>query len=534
MATDDLFKLTTGFIKGWKKGKLKETLKETAKVAIEEKIKVSKLEEKNRQLQDEIKRLKGEKTKPNIKPANTNKDLNPKPKKKHQKRQKKKELEIDETIVVDVDKDDLPIDAKSIGERDVVVQEIVIKRRNLKFVIKRYYSPSLNKTFEGKVPNEFKGSSFGPQLIAFVLYQYYKCRTPHNKIIQMLSDFGIDMSAGSLCQILNDLDEDFAVDLMSAKKAGIKKDSKVFIDDTGARVNGINAYTFGVSNKFFTQYMTSLEKNRWSAVAALLSGDQRFLIDTNAINYVAKKLKRPVITSRVLRLKGREFNRSEFEQQLEKHFNFKVNKKELDTVRTACALSALKETGPPIRFLVSDDGTNFIDLIKNHQLCWVHEIRKYKKIEIYHEVQRKAVDSIVKQWQGLYKKMKSFRLNPLQEKREKIRSEFDRITNITTGFDEITKQLELTKRLKKKLLLFLRYPQLPLHSNMIETDLRERVIKRKISLQNRSLQGMRAWDLMLSLSSTCRKLGLSFWRYLEDRISKRESIPYLGKLVLCH
>ena len=51
------------------------------------------------------------------------------------------------------------------------------------------------------------------------------------------------------------------------------------------------------------------------------------------------------------------------------------------------------------------------------------------------------------------------------------------------------------------------------------------MIKRKISLQNRSIQGERAWDLILSLSSTCRKLDLSFWRYLEDRISKEKRFP---------
>jgi len=66
---------------------------------------------------------------------------------------------------------------------------------------------------------------------------------------------------------------------------------------------------------------------------------------------------------------------------------------------------------------------------------------------------------------------------------------------------------------------------------MAEIDLRERVIKRKISLQNRSLKGMKAWDLMLSLASICRKLNQSFWNYLDDRISMREAIPYLGKVV---
>jgi hypothetical protein len=66
---------------------------------------------------------------------------------------------------------------------------------------------------------------------------------------------------------------------------------------------------------------------------------------------------------------------------------------------------------------------------------------------------------------------------------------------------------------------------------MAETDTRERVIKRKISLQNRSKKGMKAWDLMLSLASTCRKIKMSFWRYLEDRQSKKENIPFLGKVL---
>lgn len=43
--------------------------------------------------------------------------------------------------------------------------------------------------------------------------------------------------------------------------------------------------------------------------------------------------------------------------------------------------------------------------------------------------------------------------------------------------------------------------------------------------------GVKAWGLMISLATTCRKLGLSFWRYLEDSNSKREEIPYLGRLV---
>jgi hypothetical protein len=186
------------------------------------------------------------------------------------------------------------------------------------------------------------------------------------------------------------------------------------------------------------------------------------------------------------------------------------------------------ELGPPIRFLVSDDRTNFVDLIKNHQLCWVHEIRKYKLSEVFKRVEFETLDEFVLEWQNFYKLMKYYKNNVSATLRIKIGSEFDRITSSFTGVKILDEQLGRTKKKIKKLLLFLKYPQLPLHNNLSENDLRERVIKRKISLQNRSIQGVKSWDLMLSLSSTCRKINLSFWRYLEDRISFREAIRISG------
>ncbi|MDA9189495.1 transposase [bacterium] len=259
MTFDDLKKLTTGFIKGWKKGKLKETLRDTAQIAMDEKIKNIELEEKIRLLEDENRVLKGEKKKPKIKPVNSS-DINPKKKKKHKKKPKKKNLEIDEYRELDVNKEDLPVDAKFIGTREITVQEIIFQRNNIRFTIKRYYSKELGKVLEGEIPLEYKGKEFGPELRSFVLYQYYKCRVPHRKILEMLSDWGIEMSKGTLCSILNKLSGDFKEDLSSARDAGIKKSSQVHIDDTSARYNGLNVFTFGVSNKYFTSFSTLFRK----------------------------------------------------------------------------------------------------------------------------------------------------------------------------------------------------------------------------------------------------------------------------------
>jgi hypothetical protein len=49
-------------------------------------------------------------------------------------------------------------------------------------------------------------------------------------------------------------------------------------------------------------------------------------------------------------------------------------------------------------------------------------------------------------------------------------------------------------------------PQLPLHNNSAETDIREYVTRRNISGGSRSELGQRARDTFVGLKKTCRKL----------------------------
>jgi hypothetical protein len=163
MAIDDLLNLAKGLLDGWNNGRLKRTLKQTAQVALDRSIEVAELQEKLRQKEDEIRRLKGEKPKPEIKPTST-KELNPSPMKEHRKSTKNDEIAVDESVDLDVPKDDLPKDAKFIGKRRVVVQELEIRRRNIEFWIHRHWSAELGKVIEGALPESFKGHQFGPAL----------------------------------------------------------------------------------------------------------------------------------------------------------------------------------------------------------------------------------------------------------------------------------------------------------------------------------------------------------------------------------
>ena len=93
---------------------------------------------------------------------------------------------------------------------------------------------------------------------------------------------------------------------------------------------------------------------------------------------------------------------------------------------------------------------------------------------------------------------------------------------------------EALRRIHEKradLLLVLERPEIPLHNNLSESDIREWAKKRKISAGTRSELGRRCRDTFISLKKTCRKLGVSFWRYLQDRIRGVREILALPDLM---
>jgi hypothetical protein len=80
------------------------------------------------------------------------------------------------------------------------------------------------------------------------------------------------------------------------------------------------------------------------------------------------------------------------------------------------------------------------------------------------------------------------------------------------------------------LLLVLERPDVPLHTHDSEGDLRD-YVRKKVSGGTRSDLGRRSRDTFASLKKTCRKLEISFWDYLRDRISGAHNVPPLPQIV---
>ena len=80
---------------------------------------------------------------------------------------------------------------------------------------------------------------------------------------------------------------------------------------------------------------------------------------------------------------------------------------------------------------------------------------------------------------------------------------------------------------KVELLRALERPDIPLHTNGSENDIRCQVTRRKISGGTRSETGRDCRDAFLGLMKTCDKLGVSFWDYLGSRLDIPGAPPIL-------
>jgi Transposase IS66 family len=182
--------------------------------------------------------------------------------------------------------------------------------------------------------------------------------------------------------------------------------------------------------------------------------------------------------------------------------------------------------------VVSDDAGQF--RIAQHALCWVHAERHLQKLMPASPKQAKAVELVRQAIWCFYRSLKLWKQSPCPGGERAFRWQFDRIFGQRTGYKELDELLARLVRRKDELLRVLERPEIPLHTNASENDLRAWVIKRKISGGTISSDGRVARDVMLGLSKTCRKLGLSFFDYLGDRLGLnggQPKIPPLAALV---
>lgn len=207
---------------------------------------------------------------------------------------------------------------------------------------------------------------------------------------------------------------------------------------------------------------------------------------------------------------------------------FITPKKDRATIKGILGLEQDEKTD---KIMISDDARQYLGIAVYHALCWMHEIRLYKKLNPlidYHRIQLLAF--LTRVW-AFYDLLDRFRENPDEEEKERLETEFDELFSTETGYEELDKRIALTKEKKEELLLVLRFPEIPLHNNPAELALREPVVKRKISNGTRSEDGKAAWENLMSVQDTCRKQGVGFFDYIKDIFSGKRAMTRLAHLI---
>jgi hypothetical protein len=239
------------------------------------------MRDENQRLRDEIARLKGGKGKPNIKANRASKqaaDGNSQPERKSksgvasgQRVPRKERIKIDREEVVKLDRSQLPADVAHRGYRDAIIQNIIFKTDNVRYRRERVYSESQSQFYEASLPEGLQGQSYGSELHAFVIMLYFELRVPEEKILNLLQSTGIVISAGQISNILIKKHLHlFAQERKAVLQAGLETTAYQHIDDTGARVAGVNHYFSTLCSPHYSSFFTHRRKNH-DTVASLLS-----------------------------------------------------------------------------------------------------------------------------------------------------------------------------------------------------------------------------------------------------------------------
>ena len=492
-------------------------------------------------LRDENNHLKGEQGKPKVKankapPAKSSQHSSEKERKKtrvRHKSSKKAEIKLDREEVVKLQPEELPSDAKFKGYVDVVTQDILLKTDNVLFRKEKYYSASSRKTYLANLPRGYEGQ-FGPGVKALSLAFYFGMGTSEPKILEFLENLGVKISKGQLSNLLIKDQDEFHAESDAVYESGLRSSSYQQSDSTLTRVNGQNQNCHVVCNPVYSVYRTLPHKDRLSVLDVLRNGrPRRFRLNQNALDCLANiQLSQATRETLVNCRSETDMEEADFQKHLTGLLP-SLGKQQRKEIIDAAAIAAYwaEMDWPVIETLVCDDAPQYNKLTRRLMLCWVHEGRPYKKLHPLVPLHRELLDNFLKRFWSYYHELLAYKQSPSESERDRLETVFDDLFAAPTGYEALDERISKTRAKKKSLLLVLKHPELPLHNNASELGVRRRVRKRDVSFGPRTEKGRRAWDTFMTLAETARKLGVSFYAYLRDRISGYYTVPPLAELV---
>jgi hypothetical protein len=516
---------------------------------------IESLLEKNReqaehiqQLRDEIAVLKGQKAKPKFKPSgmetetdgdgNSDEDRDDsggangsgggtRKRAGSSKRSKTQHLRIHETLKV-APKLPVPADSRFKGYRDFLVQDLRIQPHNTCYRLEVWQTPDGERLL-GELPASLNGGHFGAQLRRYMLYQHHHCHVTQPLLHEQLCEWGIDISVGQVNALLSGANDVFLREKDQLLVTGLQVSGYITVDDSGARHQGDNGYVTQIGNDWFAWFASTGSKSRINFLQLLHAGNITYTLNAHALSYLQEERlpKEPL-----RRLQAHTHTTIAEVDCWEEHLDALGIERERHRriASEGALLGGLIEKGFSLDLAIVSDGAGQFAILL-HALCWVHAERLVHKLIPLNDQHRQDQERVRGDIWDLYADLKAYRRNPDPALAPALAARFDAIFTQRTTFATLDQTLKRLYAHKEKLLLVLKRPDIVLHTNGSEGDIRGYVKWRKISGGTRSDLGRRCRDGFASLKKTCRKLGISFWDYLGDRIGRHGNIAPLPDII---
>jgi hypothetical protein len=503
--------------------------------------------EQIQQLRDEIAVLKGQKAKPTFKPSGMDTKTEPgdaadgsdegdddegtkrRPRKRpgSSKRSKTQELRIHETLKVPPQAP-VPAGSRFKGYRDFLVQDLRIEPHNTRYRLEVWQTPDGGRLL-GELPASLEGGHFGAELRRYVLYQHHHCHVTQPLLHEQLREWGIDISVGQIDALLSGGSDAFLAEKDELLITGLEVSRFITVDDSGARHQGNNGYVTQIGNDWFAWFASTASKSRINFLQLLHAGDITYTLNAHALSYLQEER---LPQAPLQRLQAQTPATIAGVEGWEAHLDARgIERERHRRIATEGALlGGLIEKGFALDLAIISDGAGQFAILL-HALCWVHAERLVHKLIPLNDQHRQDQERVRGEIWDLYADLKAYRRDPDPALAPTLRARFDAIFTQRTAFATLNRTLKRLHAHKEKLLLVLKRPDIVLHTNGSEGDIRGYVKWRKISGGTRSDLGRRCRDGFASLKKTCRKLGISFWDYLGDRIGRHANIAPLSEII---
>jgi Transposase IS66 family len=467
-------------------------------------------------LRDEIRRLKGLPPRPPMKPSGMEASSKPpSPPGKGSKRRGSSRAIVTEEHRLCFE---APAGSRFLGRTSFVVQDLTIGVRVIRYERDRWRLPD-GRIMVAPLPDGIDGH-FGPELRRLVLSLYHQGQSTVERIVAMLRDVGVSISKRQVVRILTSKVARFVTETRQVLQAGLACAGWISVDDTGARHKGVNGVCTQIGNDRFAVFTTTKSKSRLNFLQLLHGGTARWVLNAASRDYMLERGLAVGLTD-ILHagaLSGFDDGAS-LEAYLRSH-GLEPKDGPLDAFRLAsegALWGGLVEAGTLENTVILSDGAGQFAL-GEHAQCWVHMERLIHTLDTFTDLQRRAKALIQNRIWWLYKDIKTWRLDPTAPRAKELARRFDSIFATKTGFLTLDRLLVRIHADRASFLKILERPDIPLHTNASENDIRSVVTRRRISAGTKSDNGRDARDAMLSMMKTCSKLGVSFWDYLGDRL----------------